>query len=280
MTRQQEALAAGRISKLAELAAGGDENLPLHVYCHLCLGHPEISRSLLHTQVAYITDALTSVVSLARMFEESAAIHDLPKPKTGGAQSPERPDQIYDELREVPSNMLLADLQQLERSAKQNPEDAELCFRLGEIFGFRRGDPRKGRLFMEAAIRADPSRALYWGYTAELIYKHFSVHEAVDYYNAAVFLDPDNPRWHLYRSIVLMLIFDLSMAEPEGLPLDAREEILREATVAIEKAELLGDNYEILKACRLNLENVESAMPLGRLPRVFEIFFGSPSGQS
>jgi hypothetical protein len=34
---------------------------------------------------------------------------------------------------------------------------------------------------MEAAIRVDPSRALYWGYTAELIYEHFSGYEAVDY---------------------------------------------------------------------------------------------------
>lgn len=143
MTKLQEALAAGRISELAELAAVGDENLPLRVYCHLCLGHPEISRSLLLTQVAYISDALTSVAGLACMFEESTAIHDLPKPKSGGAQSPERPDQIYDELREVPSNMLLADMQELERSSKQNPEDAGLCFRLGEIFGFRQRDPER-----------------------------------------------------------------------------------------------------------------------------------------
>jgi len=93
-------------------------------------------------------------------------------------------------------------------------------------------------------------------------------------------LDPDNPRWHLYRSIVLMLIFALSMSEPEGLPLDTREEIILEARVAIKKAELLGENYQILKACRLHLENVESAMPLGRLPRTSEVFFGSlPNGQ-
>jgi len=264
----KDALAAGRISEVERaLDTSGDDHV-LRAYCRLCRGRPAEARAILAGQTDDTGSLTLALFHAINAFEGSGAIRGLPKPTYGGRQSPERQDEIYDELRELPHDLLLSDLHAMEERARHGPTDAELLFQLGEIYGFRKDDPRLGRLYFEASILAEPSRGLFWGYIGELVFKKFDVFEAVEYYNNAVLVDPENPRWHLYRSQVLMMVFALSLQD--GLLVDTREETRLEAGTALAKAETLGEPFRILEACRFHLRTAEENLQLAPMPQFVE----------
>lgn len=273
MENLKEALAAGRISEVERTLDSSYDDHVLRAYCRLCRGRPAEARAILSERTDNTGLLTLALFQTIRTFEGSGAIHELPQPTFGGRQSPERQDEIYDELREIPSDLLLSDLQAIEESARHKPANAVLLFQLGEIYGFRKDDPRLGRLYFEAAIQAEPSLGLFWGYTGELVFKKFDVFEAVEYYNNAVLVDPENPRWHLYRSHVLMMVFALSLRD--GLLVDPREETRIEAGLAVAKAEALGESFRILKACRFHLRTVEENLQLVPVPQFIELFRSS-----
>jgi hypothetical protein len=256
-------ISRGEVIEAERLLADAPEDRLVRAYCLLCRGRPAQAAPILSDSTVVGNELGRLLTRAMDLFNESKAIDSLPLPASAARQSPEREDEVYDELRDVDQEHLLAHRDDLETQARAGKCDSVTLFQLGDTLAFRLGDAAGGRVFLEYAVRADPSRALYWGFLGELIYKNFSIFESIEYYNRAVDLDADNPRWHLYRSMVLPLVMVSSLSDPSIVPIDTRQESIAEARTAVEKAVALGERFEILGACRSNLESFRGRPAVG-----------------
>ncbi|MEB1809756.1 MAG: HIRAN domain-containing protein [Bacillaceae bacterium] len=122
-------------------------------------------------------------------------------------QSIEKADETYpdfDRLLEE-NDSLLESL--YEEAESENPEvQAAAFFTIGELHFLSKHIPETIHFYKEA-IRVNPNKALYWGYTAQVLNRN-SIHPLVStrYLRNALVLDPHNPRWHFLQAILLVKI--------------------------------------------------------------------------
>ncbi|USK48030.1 HIRAN domain-containing protein [Bacillus sp. CMF12] len=122
-------------------------------------------------------------------------------------QSIERFDESYVEL-DIIHELLngsdhLLDVLKRERYSYDIEVRADALFAMGEMF-FLQQEFEKTLDYYLQAIVTNPNKALYWGYTAQVMNRN-DVHPIIcsRYIFKAIELDEQNPRWHFLQAIFL-----------------------------------------------------------------------------
>ncbi|MGV2939612.1 HIRAN domain-containing protein [Mesobacillus sp. LC4] len=127
-------------------------------------------------------------------------------------QSMERFDETYpdlDRIREASTHDRIDEfLKEITAEMESSHAEirAEASFLLGELY-FLSGKVQEALELYMLAIRDNPNKALYWGYTAQVMNRNQVdalicsrvIRHAID-------LDPANPRWHFLQAILLLRI--------------------------------------------------------------------------
>ncbi|MEH7075154.1 HIRAN domain-containing protein [Neobacillus drentensis] len=133
----------------------------------------------------------------------------LPEPNMEDyPQSIENADESYPELNKIykiPIGELIDILDQEIESTNFEVKAAAL-FSLGEIY-FLQDKYKEAIEYYTRAIHENPNKALYWGYTAQVLNKNDAPpFISTRYLMKAIELDPNNPRWHFLQAILLIKI--------------------------------------------------------------------------
>ncbi len=147
-----------------------------------------------------------------RVFYSYGYESPLPKPTKYYFQSEENDDETYPDLAHVYDavnnntiDILLDSLHEdLEKGSNESKSAA--LFALGELHYLKQDNQKAIELYIHA-IRENPNKALYWGYTAQVMNWN-NVHPLISsrFLQRALELDSMNPRWHFLQSILLLAI--------------------------------------------------------------------------
>ncbi|PFR88229.1 hypothetical protein COK43_20300 [Bacillus cereus] len=148
-----------------------------------------------------------------RIFYSYGYEKSLPEPSNKHYhQSQENTDETYPDLEKVyeaiNTNTVNSLLESLYEEIEKAPNErrAAALFALGELHLSNQNMQETIEFYIQA-IKENPNKALYWGYTAQVMNRN-KLHPLISirFLQNAIELDPLNPRWHFLQSLILLEI--------------------------------------------------------------------------
>lgn len=167
------------------------------------------------------TELINNVESLRNIFLQFGYDESLPEPfDYTYKQSIENADETYNELKFIKQLKLATTenefnnmINTIEEQLHSNNYElkANAYFIKGDIH-FLQDNYKEAIYYYTQAISINPNKALYWGYMAQLLNRiGESPYISTRYCMKAIELDPQNARWHLLQSIILLKLVKLGV---------------------------------------------------------------------
>ncbi|MGN7476566.1 O-linked GlcNAc transferase [Solibacillus silvestris] len=183
---------------------------------------------------------------------------NFPQPTREILQSIERSNESYAENDEVEQLRAIRDEQQFAAKVRQLEHDvrsagderkAQSFYIQGHLFLMAHHYDESVHCFMEA-VKHNSNKALFYGIAGQTMNRfNWSPFEVMAYIERAIDLDPENPRWHWNKALVLTQLYKDLQEEP----------FLGNALIAIEKASetCRGDQVSLRNGIDSTLENLK-----------------------